>query len=180
MKACAVTGLFFSVTALCALGFAACGGGSAEAPAPAAPSSGATSPATEPNTGADPIRDTPDTPSPASAAPADSAEPPADLGEGDSRTTEAIAAVVKTHRKEARDCYEKALKQTPGLKGDLVIHFTLKPSGEVKQAELNEERSTIRQAMVSTCVIGVIRAIAFPKSSKGLETTVNYPFNFNP
>jgi hypothetical protein len=182
MKACGVTGLFFAVCALCALGFAACGGGAAEAPAPAAPSGGATLPGAEPNGGGD----MPDTPSPASATPppADSAatpaEPPADLGEGDSRTTESIVAVVKTHRKEARDCYEKALKQTPGLKGDLVIHFTLKPSGEVKQAELNEERSTIRQAMVSTCVIGVIRAIAFPKSSKGLETTVNYPFNFNP
>jgi hypothetical protein len=178
MKACAVTGLFFSVTALCALGFAACGGGASVAPPGAEPSNGATSPATEPNTVEAPPRASA-TPAPADSA-ATPAEPPADLGEGDSRTTESIAAVVKTHRKEARDCYEKALKQTPGLKGDLVIHFTLKPSGEVKQAELNEERSTIRQAMVSTCVIGVIRAIAFPKSSKGLETTVNYPFNFNP
>jgi hypothetical protein len=87
---------------------------------------------------------------------------------------------VKAHRKEARDCYEKALKQIPGLKGDVVIHFTLKPNGEVKQAELNEQRSTIREASVSICVIGVIRAIPFPKSSKGLETAVNYPFNFNP
>lgn len=178
MKACAVTGLIFAVTALSALGFAACGGSENVAPPPADPSNSTASATAEPNA--------PEPPSAASTSPppADSAatpgEPPADLGEGDSRTTESIAAVVKTHRKEARDCYEKALKQTPGLKGDVVIHFTLKPSGEVKQAELNEERSTIRQSMVSTCVIDVIRKIAFPKSSKGLETTVNYPFNFNP
>jgi hypothetical protein len=178
MKACAVTGLVFTVTVLSALGFAACGGGGAAAPPPSAPSSGDAPPGTEHNaTEPTPAASADPAPSDSATAPA---EAPTDLGEGDSRTTESIAAVVKAHRKEARDCYEKALKQTPGLKGDVVIHFTLKPSGEVKQAELNEERSTIRQAMVSTCVIGVIRAIAFPKSSKGLETTVNYPFNFNP
>jgi len=93
---------------------------------------------------------------------------------------DSIAAMVKAHRKEARECYEKALKQIPGLKGDVVIHFTLKPNGQVKHAELNEQRSTIREASVSSCVIDVIQKIEFPKSSKGLETDVNYPFNFNP
>ncbi len=101
-------------------------------------------------------------------------------GDPDKRTMDVIAAVVRSHRKEARECYEKALKQVPGLKGDLVIHFILKPSGKVKLADLNRERSTITEPSVVSCVVDVISAIEFPKSSRGMETTVNYPFNFNP
>lgn len=175
------TGTFLVIT-LCTLYASACGGGSSEAPPAAAPgnveppTNASATEASAPQAASAPSSADPP-PAPSGAEPPD---PPSDLGAGDSRTTDSIATLVKAHRKEARDCYEKALKQIPGLKGDVVIHFTLKPSGEVKQAELNEERSTIREASVSTCVIGVIRAIPFPKSSKGLETTVNYPFNFNP
>jgi len=91
-----------------------------------------------------------------------------------------IAAVVKANRQKARDCYDKALKQNSGLKGDLVIHFTLKPNGKVKEAMLNRERSTITEPSVVNCVIDVIKSLEYPKSSKGFESTVNYPFNFTP
>jgi hypothetical protein len=33
---------------------------------------------------------------------------------------------------------------------------------------------------VADCVIGVIKGIQFPKSSRAMETTANYPFNFTP
>jgi hypothetical protein len=183
MKECAKANLASTIVALSLSVAAACGGGAAAAP----PAVATTNPATP--TATDGSGSEPSAPASSSAVsltdapPGSTTEPseaPADLGAGDTRTTDSIAALVKAHRKEARDCYEKALKQIPGLKGDIVIHFTLKPNGEVKQAELNEPRSTIREASVTTCVIGVVRTIAFPKSSKGLETTVNYPFNFNP
>lgn len=176
MKAHTRAGLV--IGSLGALAVSGCGGGTAEAPPAASPPAAEEAPAPAPPAAdAAPAPSTP-ADAPPSDAPAD--EPPADLGAGDTRTTDSIAALVKEHRKEARDCYEKALKDIKGLKGDVVIHFVLKPSGEVKSAELNEQRSTIREASVSSCVIGVIRAIKFPRSSKGLETTVNYPFNFNP
>jgi hypothetical protein len=101
-------------------------------------------------------------------------------GAPDTRTMEVIAATVKEHRKDARACYEKGAKQVPGLKGDLVVHFVLKPNGKVKTAELNRERSTITEASVVSCVIDVVSAIEFPRSSRGMETSVNYPFNFTP
>jgi len=87
---------------------------------------------------------------------------------------------VKAHRQKARDCYEKALKQTPGMKGDLVVHFTLRPNGKVKEATLNRERSTLTDPNVVNCVIDVIKSLEYPKSSKGFESSINYPFNFNP
>ncbi|HEX3597587.1 MAG TPA: AgmX/PglI C-terminal domain-containing protein [Polyangiaceae bacterium] len=117
---------------------------------------------------------------PADSAAADSTDDSAPSGDPDKRTMEIIAATVKEHRKDARACYEKGAKEVPGLKGDLVIHFVLTPKGKVKTAELNKERSTITEASVVKCVIDVISAIDFPKSSRGMETTVNYPFNFTP
>jgi hypothetical protein len=166
--------LRFTISLLGALCVApiACGGASAEsAPATSTPAPAPEEPAVAP----EPVADDAATKPEASAA--EEAKP---LGEGDTRTMEAIAALVKAHRKEARTCYEEGQKQIEGLKGDLVVHFILKPSGEVKLADLNKERSTITEPSVVKCVIGVVTAIQFPKSSKGLETTVNYPFNFNP
>jgi hypothetical protein len=177
MRACALTSLFGGA-AVCALGaFVGCGG-SANAPA-AAPTTETASPSSpEPATTDAPAA------SSASAEPAASSVPaPADADDsssGETRTMEVIAEVVKAHRKPARECYEKQLKQIPDLKGDLVIHFTLRPNGTVKTAEINTERSTITAPPVVNCVIDVIRGIQFPRSSRGMETTVNYPFNFNP
>ena len=161
-------------------GVVACGG-SAQSSAP--PETPATAPPAETKPAETPATDA----KPASAEPAkDNDDAASARGEGaasgdpDTRTMEVIAATVKEHRKDARACYEKGTKQVPGLKGDLVVHFVLKPNGKVKSAELNRERSTITEASVVSCVIDVITAIEFPRSSRGMETAVNYPFNFTP
>lgn len=99
---------------------------------------------------------------------------------GDTRTTEAIAGVIKLNRDQARACYEKVQKDVPNLRGDVVIHFVLSPDGTVKTASLNEQRSTLKEPAVSNCIIDVIRDLKFPDSSRGMETAVNYPFNFVP
>src|SRR6476661_8569514 len=140
MKVCALTS--WVGTIVTTIGLYACGGASSEGSAPATPEAAAPAPASEPTeTAPAPSAAAPESPA-ASGTESAAAEPG---GEPDTRTMESIAQVVKAHRKEARDCYEKGLKQIPGLKGDVVIHFVLKPSGEVKQAELNEQRSTIRE-----------------------------------
>lgn len=121
-------------------------------------------------------------PSAAAAAPAPGSGPsaPADTKGVETRTMEVIAATVKENRKAARKCYDDARKDLKDLKGDVVIHFVLDPEGKVKKAELNQERSTLKSPVVVDCVLGVIKAIQFPKSSRAMETTANYPFNFTP
>lgn len=100
-------------------------------------------------------------------------------GKTETRTMDVIAAVVKENRKPVRDCFEKAKKELPDLKGDMVIHFVVDPEGKVKKAELNQERSTLKSPAVVDCSLKVIQAIKFPPSSRGMDTTVNYPFNLN-
>jgi hypothetical protein len=105
---------------------------------------------------------------------------PPDTKKEETRTVEVIAKIVKDNRQPVRDCYDKAQKQLPSLKGDMVIFFVLDPEGKVKKIELNQQASTLKSPEVVDCAIKVIKGLNFPPSSRGMETTVNYPYNFNP
>jgi len=107
------------------------------------------------------------------------AAPPDTKGE-EKRTNEVIAKIIKEQRQPVRDCYDKAQKDLPSLKGDMVIFFVLDPEGKVKKIELNQQASTLKTSAVVDCAIKVIKSLNFPPSSRGMETTVNYPYNFNP
>ena len=96
------------------------------------------------------------------------------------RTTEVIAAVVTRNRASVRRCYEQELAHRPGLRGMLTMRFTLDSKGKVTAATINPERSTIRLPSLTDCAAKALRDMAFPPSSRGFESTVNYPFNFKP
>jgi len=98
----------------------------------------------------------------------------------ETRTTAVIQKVVLDNRKPVRDCYDKAKKELPDLKGTMTIKFVLDPEGNVKTAELNIERSDVKAPSVVDCSIEAIKKIKFPPSSRGMDTTVNYPFDFKP
>lgn len=115
-------------------------------------------------------------PEPAEAA----SSPKPDAKGEETRTIDVIAKILKDNRKPVRDCYEKALKDIPTLKGDMVIHFQLNPEGKIKKIELNVEKSTLKSPAVADCAIAEIKKITFPPSSRGMDTTVNYPYNLNP
>jgi hypothetical protein len=148
----------------------------ADPPADAAPAAAADAPA-----GDKPAADKPAGGDDAWAGEADakSAKAPEGGGKTETRTMEVIAQIVKDNRKPVRECFDKAKKDLPDLKGDMVIHFVVDPDGKVKKADLNQERSTIKSPAVVDCSIKVLQAIKFPPSSRGMDTTVNYPFNFN-
>ncbi len=116
------------------------------------------------------------------AAPTPNAKPAPAAGgsKTETRTIEVIQKIVKDHRQPVRDCYEKARKDIPSLQGDLMIHFVLDPEGKVKSIELNQERSTLKNPDVVNCAISTIKGLTFPPSSRGMESVVNYPYNFMP
>jgi TonB family protein len=115
----------------------------------------------------------PETPPAASAAPSGSRE--------ETRTLSVIQEIVKQHRGTVRDCYKKALKEHPDVTGhDLTIAFTINPKGKVTEAKVNADRSDLRIPELDACAIDTILKLEFPPSSRGRETTVNYPFNFTP
>jgi hypothetical protein len=91
-----------------------------------------------------------------------------------------LRAIVVAHRDEARACYDAALAAHPGIKGDLVIQWTIDPKGSVTQISQDTERSQITEPSVVACVANVIKKIQFAVSPGGYETKAFYPFNFVP
>lgn len=115
-------------------------------------------------------------PSDSTAAAAAASEP----GRRDARGKEEIQAVLAANREKVRACYEAALKNNPGIHGDVVVAFVINPDGSVKSAEVNWSESEIHVPELDSCAVDVVRGLKFPPSSRGLESKVNYPFNFNP
>ena len=105
---------------------------------------------------------------------------PVERTAAETRTTEVIQKIVLDNRKSVRECYDKARKELPDLRGKMTIKFTLDPEGKVKAAELAMAESEIKAPAVVNCAIDVIKKIKFPPSSRGMDTTVNYPFDFKP
>jgi TonB family protein len=136
------------------------------APAPTSAAETATSPEPAPSSAAAP----PLEPSAESHA----AEP------RDARGKDEIQRVIADNRNKVRACYEAALKANPGIAGDLVVSFIINPDGSVKNAEVNWSESELHVPELDSCTLEVVQALKFPPSSRGLESKVNYPFNFNP
>jgi len=157
--------------------------GCASTPPPASPEAAPAelSGAPEPDaalTATEPVSAEPAPPAGASATPGPS-EPAAQAPQ-DSRTRSVIQAVMADNRGKVRTCYDAVLPQNPGIHGALVLNFTIDPRGNVKQAEVSWPDSDIHVPELDTCAVDAVRAIKFPPSSRGLESTVTYPFNFNP
>ena len=183
MQACTLLNIFAGSVLVFTLGFAGCQSSSsapAETPAasestPAAPSEATEAPD---NAGSADSADKWEGEAEATASASGTA---AAGGEGqETRTTAIIQKQIVDNRKPFRDCYDKARKELPELRGTMTIHFVLDPEGNVKKAELNLDRSEIKTAGVSDCAIAVLKGMKFPPSSRGMETTVNYPFDFKP
>jgi TonB family protein len=98
----------------------------------------------------------------------------------DTRGKEQIQQVMIANRDKVRACYDAALAKNPGIMGELVVDFVINPRGEVKQAEVNWSASEIHVPELDACAAAAVRSLTFPVSSRGLESKVSYPFNFNP
>lgn len=93
---------------------------------------------------------------------------------------EIIQRIVREHRRELRFCYEQELQKNKELKGELMVKFTVGPTGSVIAAVTEQDNSTLKNGAVSSCVTGKIRRWVFPRSpgNEGL-VMVRYPFRFS-
>ena len=96
------------------------------------------------------------------------------------RKREDIQTIVMARRDEARACYDKGLKDHPGIEGDLTVKFVIDPQGAVSDASVDSSKSSINEPTVGACIVDIIKKIKFAPSKGGFETRANYPFNFHP
>jgi hypothetical protein len=106
--------------------------------------------------------------------------PPGGRSDEPGRRRDDIKTIILTRRDEARACYDKALKDHPGIEGDLQITWTIDPDGNVTNLAVDEGQSQIHEPSVGKCIMDVIAKIKFAASQKGYESHAKYPFNFHP
>jgi protein TonB len=153
----------------------------AETPLETARESAATpEPLAEPAAAPEPTSPGPAAPEPTSPGTTAPEAPAAPHAPRDARGKEQIQQVMAANRDKVRTCYDAALAQNPGIHGDLVVDFVIDPRGHVKQADVNWSASEIHVPELDRCAADAVRSLVFPPSSRGLESKVSYPFNFNP
>ncbi|MEZ4229727.1 MAG: AgmX/PglI C-terminal domain-containing protein [Polyangiaceae bacterium] len=112
---------------------------------------------------------------------ADGSKAPEVAGVADKpRDLESMQKIVQAYRGCVRRCYETVQKEIPGLKGDLTMTLVITPKGKVKEAMLNKERSSLFTPKIVDCAADTLKKLEFGKHPKGMESKLNYPFNFQP
>jgi hypothetical protein len=112
-------------------------------------------------------------PAPASAPVA--MEPEAPLPRADS--PEVVREVMAARGADVRRCYTRELRNTPSLRGRMLVQFTVQPDGAVFGVRV--QRDTIRSPRVRACVTHVIENLRFASGSAA-PMRFRYPFVFAP
>ncbi len=87
-----------------------------------------------------------------------------------------IQKVIRAKLRPIKACYEKELRQTPALAGEIVVKFKIEGDGTVADVVLVAPEGF---EPVSKCLEGIVRKMVFPPPKGGGIVFVNYPFVFS-
>ena len=96
--------------------------------------------------------------------------------EGGGLDRETVRRIIASYRGQVRTCYERALLSKSRPQGRVVFAWTIGPTGPVLEAQISS--ATVDSGQLKSCVLGVIRTMAFPKAPNGKPTRVIFPFVF--
>jgi hypothetical protein len=89
----------------------------------------------------------------------------------------ALTRFVNSRKGSIVGCYEAELKRTPSLKGKIVLHFNITPSGRTSEVEIDEDM--LRNDALAACLISKIRGWKLPFTPTE-NVPISYPFVFAP
>ena len=92
------------------------------------------------------------------------------------RSSESVAAVVKSQYSRVMYTYNKYLRQDPNLRGKVSLDVTIAANGRVSNVQVTE--STITNTDFVRDLINIVRQLRFSAISDG-NVTVSLPFVFN-
>jgi len=192
MRACATANALFLGLALGAFAFAACSSGTTSSPPPESAQTPGEPAAAPSATGAEPgpAPSTPEAPAEPAGPPSSEItnEPPdggtvmnnamtaADAGASD--RLQPLIDLIKSNRDGFRRCFDQHAKKYPGAQGRLVMVFSLKPDGTLREASIDAAKSAFQAPDVESCMIDFAKTLAYPKSPSGKDTKFTYPFDF--
>jgi len=91
-------------------------------------------------------------------------------------TADQVKAVVKAKTPQVRACYERELKKREGLRGKVVLAWTIRANGTVTGT--HAVRNTTRNTAMIPCMTRAVSQWRFPRAESSFD--VEYPFVFKP
>lgn len=88
----------------------------------------------------------------------------------------AIRETVQTAQEALETCYERALDQTPTLRGDIALRFVIGVDGRVSATQITRAEPPLRGA--ADCLVRTVRGLRF--TPPRAPVTVDYPFHLEP
>lgn len=77
-----------------------------------------------------------------------------------------VQMALKRRERGIQQCYERALKSNPKLKGKVVVEWGINEQGRVVQVKIVQ--NTLGDAKVGECISDIISRIRFPEATKGI------------
>ncbi len=88
-----------------------------------------------------------------------------------------LSRVMNQHKGRFSACYDAQAKKRPDLAGRVVLRFTVRDNGTVRNVKIKQ--STLGDRKVEQCIVKVGESLSFtPRPGKG-KTRVIYPFEFS-
>lgn len=88
---------------------------------------------------------------------------------------EKVMAVLESHREEIRSCYNRALRQKPGLRGEVIVRWVIDLQGNARDPRV--VKSDFENNDLFFCLRARIARWQFPKPVNG-SYLFEYPFRF--
>ncbi len=99
-------------------------------------------------------------------------------GPGPSRTDEEIQIVFDRYKAQFYRLYNRALRNDPTLKGQMVLRLTIEPDGSVSMCKL--QSSDMNAPDLAEQVVSITRTINFGAKEGVQALTIAYPIDFLP
>jgi uncharacterized membrane protein YgcG len=99
-------------------------------------------------------------------------------GPGPSRTDEEIQIVFDRYKAQFYRLYNRALRNDPTLKGQMVLRLTIEPDGSVSMCKL--QSSDMNAPELAEQVVNITRTINFGAKEGVQALTISYPIDFLP
>jgi hypothetical protein len=89
-----------------------------------------------------------------------------------------IDQVIRGQAGAIKACYQRELKRDPSVKqgGKVVVKFAIQKDGATARVRI-DPKSTLRRKSLSSCIVGVFRAMRFGTDSGDAE--ISYPLLFS-
>ncbi len=91
---------------------------------------------------------------------------------------EAVRRVIKRGENQIKNCYERVLNTNPGLRGKVVLQWSIIERGRVRNAKVVRGDSTLKNQSVYRCIISRLKTWRFPEPPIGTYADIRYPFVF--